>query len=74
MFELQAISKLRATLSGAADDSGILINGTVSLVPTDLSSITFARNANQVRNFIQGLTVCALISSSLQTICFREHI
>lgn len=46
---LQAISALRAKLSGADDDSGILVNGTSSLVPTDMNAITFARNVSQVR-------------------------
>ena len=44
----QAISALRATLSGAADDQGILVNGLNNLTPVDNSSITFPRAVNQV--------------------------
>ena len=44
----QAISALRATLSGAADDQGILVNGLNNLTPVDNSSITFPRTVNQV--------------------------
>lgn len=52
---MQAISKLRATLSLAADDSGILVDGNVSLVPTDKNSITFARTTVQVRIVLSPL-------------------
>ena len=50
---LQAISALRAKLSGAADDSGILVDGMSSLVPTDMNSLTFTRNVTQVRSTSQ---------------------
>lgn len=45
---IAAISALRAALSGAPDDQGILLNGTANLVPTDTSSITFPRTVSQV--------------------------
>ena len=44
----QAISALRASLSNAADDQGVLVNGINNLTPVDSNSITFPRNVNQV--------------------------
>ena len=46
----QAISALRAKLSKADDDQGILINGQPNLTPDDSNSITFPRTASQVRH------------------------
>lgn len=49
-----AISALRAKLSGAADDQGILLDGAPNLVPTDSNSITFHRNISQVLAIVTG--------------------
>lgn len=46
---VQAISALRAALSGAPDDQGILLNGEANLVPADANAITFPRTVSQVR-------------------------
>ena len=52
--QTQAISALRATLSGAADDYGVDQNGTSSIVLTDANAITFARTPRQVLNIVYG--------------------
>ena len=74
---LQAISALRAKLSGAADDSGILVNGTSSLVPTDMNAITFARNVSQVQiTTTRTLTLVTLLNAALigcSTFYFRSN-
>ncbi len=52
--EVQKISDLRAVLSGAADDQGILVDGVANIVPTDSNSLAFARTTRQVLNIVYG--------------------
>ncbi len=49
-----AISALRATLSGAADDQAVVVNGAANIVPTDGNSIAFSRSTRQVLNVVYG--------------------
>ena len=48
------ISALRATLLGAADDQGIVLDGKANVVPTDDNSIAFARTPQHVLNIVYG--------------------
>jgi hypothetical protein len=52
------ISALRATLSGASDDQGVVSgtspNQVANLVPTDANSLVFSRTTRQVLNIVYG--------------------
>lgn len=51
------ISALRATLSGKADDQGILIPGnSYNFVPNDINALAFRRSTAQVLNIVYGNT------------------
>ncbi|MGH6793675.1 MAG: ferritin-like domain-containing protein [Methylocella sp.] len=51
---VQKISALRAKLSGANDDQGILLNGRANIVPADQNAIAFSRTTSQVLNIVYG--------------------
>jgi hypothetical protein len=51
------ISALRASLSGASDDQGVVTTGSspvANLVPTDSNSLVFSRTTRQVLNIVYG--------------------
>jgi hypothetical protein len=48
------ISALRAKLSGAADDQGVVKNGHANIVPVDANAIVFSRTPQQVLNVVYG--------------------
>lgn len=49
------ISKLRAKLSGANDDQGILRpNGMLNIAPTDTNALAYSRTTRQVMNIVYG--------------------
>jgi len=50
----QKISALRAELSGANDDQGILLNGSANIVPVDPNGLAFSRSTSQVLNVVYG--------------------
>ncbi len=52
--QTQQISALRASLSGAADDQGVVVNGTSNIVLSDANAIAFARTTRQVLNIVYG--------------------
>jgi hypothetical protein len=51
---VQKISNLRATLSQAADDQGIVVDDMANIVPTDSNSLVFSRTPRQVLNVVYG--------------------
>jgi hypothetical protein len=50
----QKISSLRAVLSGANDDQGIVRDGRANIVPTDPNGLAFSRTTSQVLNVVYG--------------------
>ena len=46
------ISAARALLSGAEDDQGIVVDGNANIIPTNDSSVAFARTPTQVLNIV----------------------
>jgi hypothetical protein len=49
-----AISGLRATLSGANDDQGVVVGGNANIVDADSNSLVFARTTRQFLNIVYG--------------------
>jgi hypothetical protein len=55
--EANKIAALRATLSGAADDQGIIVTGnSYNAASTDENALCFARTTTQVLNIVYGST------------------
>jgi hypothetical protein len=50
----QRISALRAELSGANDDQGIVLDGRANIVPVDNNGLAFSRTTSQVLNVVYG--------------------
>jgi hypothetical protein len=47
-----AISAVRAALSGANDDQGVVMNGLPNITPTDVNALAFSRTTAQVLNIV----------------------
>ncbi len=47
-----AISAVRAALSGANDDHGVVMNGLPNITPTDVNALAFSRTTTQVLNIV----------------------
>jgi hypothetical protein len=47
-----AISAVRAALSGANDDQGVVMNGVANITPTDVNALAFSRTTTQVLNIV----------------------